>query len=208
MDLAIAPPLQARSRRTYEAILEATEYLLQANAFEDIAVAAIVEMSGMSVGSFYARFASKEALLPALYSRYEEQIAERGAALVGELGSVRDLGQACRIFVRTIAAVYVDNRNLMRAVTELSRRAPDAAAPISERRKLIHRGIEQAMVRTAPGRPEAALPAIRASQFMAVCALREAILYPHAPFAALAAPDDVQSAIARMMAAYIEGETQ
>ena len=65
--MPIHAPLQDRSRRTFEAILDATETLLARRPFEEISIAEIVLKAGSSTGSFYARFPAKDALLPALY---------------------------------------------------------------------------------------------------------------------------------------------
>jgi len=45
--------------------------LLWTRRFEDITVRELVTRSGTSTGSFYARFPTKETLLPALYDRYD-----------------------------------------------------------------------------------------------------------------------------------------
>jgi AcrR family transcriptional regulator len=64
------PAKQARSSRTLDRILQATRELLHEKEFEEITVAEIVQRARSSCGAFYARFASKEALLPALYDAY------------------------------------------------------------------------------------------------------------------------------------------
>ena len=71
-------PQQTRSRQTLERILDATEELLRKKPFEEINVAEIVGLARSSVGSFYARFGSKEGLLPLLYQRYDREVQRRG----------------------------------------------------------------------------------------------------------------------------------
>ncbi len=68
--IEIRPTKQARSSRTLDRILRATRELLQEKEFEEITVAEIVQRAQSSCGAFYARFPSKEALLPALYDAY------------------------------------------------------------------------------------------------------------------------------------------
>ena len=69
---SVHPPQQERSRRTLRRILSATERLLLKRPFEDIGVQEIVRAARTSVGSFYARFDDKAALLTALYERYDD----------------------------------------------------------------------------------------------------------------------------------------
>jgi AcrR family transcriptional regulator len=57
------PPRQRRSAQTLDRIVTATEELLSERAFERATVDDIVARAGSSKGSFYARFADKEALL-------------------------------------------------------------------------------------------------------------------------------------------------
>ena len=56
-------PQQERSRRTTRKIIDATIRLLATRPFEEIPVADIARAARVSVGGFYARFPSKEALL-------------------------------------------------------------------------------------------------------------------------------------------------
>lgn len=62
----IQPPKQERSRRTESNILQATRELLKTKNLADIAISEITSRAGASVGSFYARFPDKIALLLAL----------------------------------------------------------------------------------------------------------------------------------------------
>jgi AcrR family transcriptional regulator len=208
MELAVQPPTQARSRETFGAILSATEELLQSRSFEEIGVADIIRSAAVSTGSFYARFASKDALLPVLYQRYEHQLTERSERLVREISAAVTLLDACTAIVRALAATFENNLNLMRAMTSLARAEPSAARPPSSERRQIHHDIENAMLRFRGGAAsEAVRQAVGAAQFMAVCMLREAILFPNAPFAsATGVREQIEPMVARMMTRYIEGE--
>lgn len=62
-------PLQARSRRTLERIVQAALRLFGRDGVEGTTVHAIVEEAGSSVGSFYARFDGKEELVRFLEAR-------------------------------------------------------------------------------------------------------------------------------------------
>src|SRR5262245_21079979 len=78
----IRPPQQARSQETLERLLDAAEHLVGEKGFEDTGVAEVARRAGSSVGAFYARFRDKDALLHALYERYQQQaMATTDAAL-------------------------------------------------------------------------------------------------------------------------------
>lgn len=64
---------QARSQETVNRFLDATEELLQDKLFHEIGVMEIIERSGRTVGSFYARFNDKYAVLRLLRERTEER---------------------------------------------------------------------------------------------------------------------------------------
>ena len=68
-DEGIRVPRQDRSIRNMERMLAAAEELLNAGAFEDATVEQIVTRADTSVGAFYSRFRSKDALFTALQVR-------------------------------------------------------------------------------------------------------------------------------------------
>ncbi len=64
---------QARSRESLQRLLDAALDLLDEFSWEKISITTIARRVGMSVGGFYARFKSKDALLLVLHERYEEK---------------------------------------------------------------------------------------------------------------------------------------
>lgn len=67
-------PIQARSKATVSIILEATAQLLQHTSAEGLTTAAIAKRAGVSVGSIYQYFESKEALIGALVADITHQL--------------------------------------------------------------------------------------------------------------------------------------
>jgi AcrR family transcriptional regulator len=67
-------PRQARSQATLERFVDATRQLLEERSFEDITVADIVSKAERTVGSFYARFEDKYAVLHVLVDRLDDRI--------------------------------------------------------------------------------------------------------------------------------------
>lgn len=70
----LRPAKQLRSSQTQDRIVNACKDLLREREFEEITVADIVQRARSSLGAFYARFPSKEALLPALYDDYSRSL--------------------------------------------------------------------------------------------------------------------------------------
>jgi AcrR family transcriptional regulator len=76
LPLGSSAPKQDRSRKTLEAILKATRTLIERKDFNAISISEIVERSGTSNGSFYARFPDKVSLLVALQLDSHREVAE------------------------------------------------------------------------------------------------------------------------------------
>lgn len=76
-------PRQDRAKATVEAILIAGERLTRQGGVEAWTTNHVAELAGVSIGSLYQYFPSKESLVVALYLHRREAYAERlGAALV------------------------------------------------------------------------------------------------------------------------------
>src|SRR5690348_4062545 len=67
---------QDRSRATVAALVEATARILVREGFDKASTNRIAEVAGVSVGSLYQYFPSKEALVAAVIERHQLQIAQ------------------------------------------------------------------------------------------------------------------------------------
>jgi AcrR family transcriptional regulator len=67
-------PQQARSRATWEAIVEAATQVFSSEGYDDGAVAQVAGVAGVSVGSLYQYFPTKEALIAAVRERASEAL--------------------------------------------------------------------------------------------------------------------------------------
>jgi AcrR family transcriptional regulator len=67
-------PRQERSRATVEAILEAAAHILVEHGFEDTTTRQVAERAGVSIGTLYQYFPSKEALITALVERLIQHV--------------------------------------------------------------------------------------------------------------------------------------
>ena len=164
----------------------AAEELLRTRPFEEISVQDIVRRAGRPVGSFYARFASREALLPFLYQRYDESLAAVFAAKLGRpdwpaLGFVPTL----EAIVDVLLGLLDERRWLIRALALFTRLRPDALPKdVIPRRKKLYDGIVDILLRhEAQIRHEDPAAAIRFGIFMFESAAREKLLFGGAPHA-------------------------
>ena len=111
-------PQQDRSRKTLERLLDATEEIIRAKGIDAVTIPAVVQAAQSSVGSFYARFPNKAALLSVLHERVcEQSVATAEAAL----DPVRWRGVATddlvRMFVGFVVGVFRERRSMMLAFT-------------------------------------------------------------------------------------------
>lgn len=111
-------PTQARAQETVEAILAATARVLAREGYDRASTNKVAEAAGVSIGSLYQYFPSKEALVSALIDRHMSRmltvLTEAGASLpVG--GSVR---QATRHIIAASYAAHRVNPKLHRVLLE------------------------------------------------------------------------------------------
>jgi AcrR family transcriptional regulator len=93
---------QRRSRATVDALVEATARILVEEGFDKASTNRIAEVAGVSVGSLYQYFPSKEALVAAVIERHQQEIMQ---TVRGELADV--LAQPVEKAVRKLVAVAV-----------------------------------------------------------------------------------------------------
>src|SRR5271170_1138813 len=67
---------QKRSRATVDALVEATARILVRDGFDKASTNRIAEVAGVSVGSLYQYFPSKEALVAAVIDRHSQEIMQ------------------------------------------------------------------------------------------------------------------------------------
>jgi len=67
---------QERSRSTVDALLEATARVLVKEGYDRASTNRIAEVAGVSIGSLYQYFPSKEALVAAVIDRHTEEVSE------------------------------------------------------------------------------------------------------------------------------------
>lgn len=111
-------PQQQRSRDTQKRILEALEGLLENHFFEQITTRQLAREAGVSPATLYRRFQDKNALLPALYERYDQRLIRWGKALWDEDQRRRHTSVEERVthVVREHVNFYRDNEPILRTL--------------------------------------------------------------------------------------------
>jgi AcrR family transcriptional regulator len=181
-----SPPTQKRSRETIERFAEAAENLLREHPFEQITVQEIVKAAGRPIGSFYARFSSKEALLPYLYQRYHDDLEDLYGSrfrridwdaieLEGAVGEVVDL----------LLGLYAERRWLLRALALFARMHPEALPTdlLEQRRRVFEQPVDALLRHRSRIRHADPAAAIRFGVFLVSSVARDKLLFGEAPHA-------------------------
>lgn len=169
----LTKPLQRRSEETLDRIVRATSHLLERKTFDEITVQEIVAAAESSVGSFYARFADKDALLDYLHERYRRQVH---AGIARVLDPERLAGQSVEAIVRGVVPVFVrahrDHQGAMR--TFHARAAVDAG--FRAREEEMNRYISETFARVLLGHSAIGHPEPQRALDFAVISLLGALL--------------------------------
>lgn len=132
-------PSQARSQRTVEAILKAAAQVFSKRGYAATTTNHIAERAGVSIGSLYEYFPSKDALLAALMEAHiEESDAALARAAAEVAGDDHDLTGIVRHLVRTMIELHDRDRDLHRVLFE--------EAPLSRRLRQMLADVEQRIV--------------------------------------------------------------
>ncbi|MFI4972940.1 MAG: TetR/AcrR family transcriptional regulator [Caulobacterales bacterium] len=184
--------------------MQAAARLLDTATFDEISVAEITRAAGVNIGSFYARFPDKNALLNALYGDYLSRVEE--ALEVLEAGNAeRTLRERIDLLVDLIARFFRDNRGLVKsAVLHFRTKTAAADREFPERISRIYRRGAQFL---AADREAIALRAAFAVQTI-VFACREIILFDGGAVFLDAPVDDRRLAIELqgMLLPYLQAE--
>jgi AcrR family transcriptional regulator len=161
-------------------LAEAFQALLTERGFERISVADIAARAGTSIGGFYARYGSKDALLlPAAAGLLADAEAALLAALADRRTAGKPLGFVVQSYTRVMTIKFTEHRRVLGEVF-LNARGParDAiVARVQQFNQTVH-GRFRALARARLGEishPDPEL-AIEFGLFQASAAAREAIL--------------------------------
>ena len=114
-------PQQERSRQTAERITAAALALLERKSFAELTVSEIARKAGVSVGGFYARFPSKQALL----QYFDATIVE--GMLDSERLTEADARTVVTTYIRLAVTMFRRHRPVLQQVALRSRTSTDPA---------------------------------------------------------------------------------
>lgn len=186
----VVTPKQSRGHETRARLVDACLRLVEDRPFEQVSISEIAAEAGMSVGNFYRRFRSKEAILPDLFDTYEERYATFSVAMQQvEEFSHPDLEVRVRALVYHTTQFFRENRGLIRSLNLFSRLHPELVPPAAlERRGQLLERLGELFQSPDPG--EATLKGKVAAMCL-ISTIREQVVYPdQAPAAAVGLDDD------------------
>ena len=169
-----------------ERFAQATEELLQDSPFEDISVQEIARRAQRPIGSFYARFRGKDALLPHLYRRYHDGLEPHVTARLARTEwTTLDFPATVGAIVDFTLGMYDERRWLIRALALFARTSPDALPEglLASRRRVFDAEVQILLRhkrRIPHPDPEAAA---RFGIFLVASVAREKLLFGEAPHA-------------------------
>src|ERR1044071_4968273 len=108
---------QERSRATVDALVEATARILVREGFDKASTNRIAATAGVSVGSLYQYFPSKEALVAAVIERHRQEIQEVARTAI-EKAVGQPLQKAVRTMVIAAIAAHSVDPKLHRVLAE------------------------------------------------------------------------------------------
>jgi AcrR family transcriptional regulator len=108
-------PSQSRAQETVDALLTATKTLLIRGGMEAATTNAVAKLAGVSIGSLYQYFPSREALIAELSRRHVERVL---SLIFGEIDAL--LG----------TSIHVGARRLIKLMVDIHRQDPELHAAI------------------------------------------------------------------------------
>lgn len=110
-------PRQARSRAMVETILDATARILVKKGFADTTTNGVAEQAGISVGSLYQYFPSREALVAAVAQRHSERLKGSLETTLTQ-GAQRSLRAALDELMQAVGSAHAVDPALNRVLAE------------------------------------------------------------------------------------------
>jgi AcrR family transcriptional regulator len=108
---------QTRSRATVDALVEATARILVRDSFDRASTNRIAAEAGVSIGSLYQYFPSKEALVAAVIDRHKKQLMQVARGTLAEVAAL-PLEQAVRKLVAIAIQAHRFDPKLHRVLAE------------------------------------------------------------------------------------------
>ena len=112
-------PTQERARATVDAILRAAAHILKTQGYDGCSTNAVAKKAGVSIGSLYQYFPSKDALITALAQEHADRaFAQLVAAAQAASGGQESLQDTITRYIRGMVAMHHVDPALHRVHTE------------------------------------------------------------------------------------------
>jgi AcrR family transcriptional regulator len=122
----IVPPRQARTRASWDRVLQEGVALLESGGYEALTIGALCERAGVTPPTIYARAGNKEQLLLAIYERAQQRIArDEQLDPADERWAAMSTAELVRTAVAQVARVWLDNAALLRPIVHRSAADPE-----------------------------------------------------------------------------------
>lgn len=194
-------PVQRRSRATVDAILEASAQVFEAHGYAGGTTNRVAKAAGVSIGTLYQYFASKEALAVALLERHAQETQACLSAWVGHmLAENHDLEAALRDYVAGIMDLHSQRPNLQHMLLE------ETPLPQPMHRVLLE--AEQQAVKTMAGYlrtfQEVRRPDLEQAAYLVIHGV-ETLIHRHAahPESQTITGDELAAELVAMLRAYL-----
>jgi AcrR family transcriptional regulator len=154
-------PRQKRSADTVAVIVEAAARILERDGFEGFNTNAIAEKAGVSIGSLYQYFPSKNALLSALIERETAPLFKVGE----DLAAIEDWKAALHVYIRASIRHQMRRPRLARLID------------VAEKREIFHNQVSSTLARLQavvegilrlPGAPSVPNASVAAADLLAL----------------------------------------
>src|ERR1044071_338258 len=99
-------PRQARAQATVDAIVKATARVLVEEGYDRASTNRIAQAAGVSIGSLYQYFPSKEALVAALVETHVDRMMDAVTRILDTDNEPSDLHSSADTLVRALIAAY------------------------------------------------------------------------------------------------------
>jgi AcrR family transcriptional regulator len=99
-------PRQARAQATVDAIIQATARVLVEDGYDRASTNRIAQAAGVSIGSLYQYFPSKEALVAALVESHVDRMMDVVTRMLDENSAPSDLRHSADVLVCALIAAY------------------------------------------------------------------------------------------------------
>jgi AcrR family transcriptional regulator len=153
-------PTQGRSRATVAAILEAAARVFAASGYAGATTNHIARRAGVSIGSLYEYFPSKDAILVALVERHvDEAEHELAAALRAARESRAPLPRLVRRLVEAMVALHARDPGLHRVLFEEAPLPPRVRARIARLERAMAQEVAELLHARGFARADAAAAA-------------------------------------------------